>query len=59
MLTLPLSYRQSGRLARDIIEREWPELLEWPINQPIGATRLVLAARKAIRMGKRAWRSRR
>ncbi len=59
MLTLPLSYRRSGRLGWDIIEREWPELLEWPINQPIGVTRLVLAARKAIRLGKRAWRLRR
>lgn len=59
MLTLPLCYRRSGRLGRDIIEREWPELFEWPINQPIGATRFMLAARKAIRMGKRAWRTRR
>jgi hypothetical protein len=56
MLTLPAPYRRSGRLARDIILREWPELLEWPVNEPIGTTRLVLAAKKALHQGKRALR---
>lgn len=57
MLTLPVSYRRSGRLARDIIAREWPELLAWPINEPIGTMRLMMAARRAIYGGKAALRS--
>lgn len=56
MLTLPVAYRRAGRLARDIIAREWPALLDWPINEPIGATRLVLAAQRALHRGKKALR---
>ncbi len=56
MLTLPAPYRRSGRLSRDIVAREWPELLDWPINQPIGAMRLVLPAKRAIQKAKRALR---
>lgn len=56
MLTLPAQYRRSGRLGRDVIAREWPELLEWPINQPMGAARLLLAAKRAIQRGKIALR---
>jgi hypothetical protein len=49
MLMLPVSYRRSGRLPRDIIAREWPALLEWPINQPIGAIRVLYRLRKLKR----------
>ncbi len=56
MLALPVAYRRSGHLPRDIIAREWPELLGWPINQPIGSTRLLLGAKRAIHKGKVALR---
>jgi hypothetical protein len=52
MLALPGAYRRSGQLPRDVITREWPDLLAWPVNEPIGATRLLLAANRAIRKGK-------
>lgn len=60
MLTLPTPYRISGFLAcevthsggeppfmKAIIEREWPELLAWPFNEPTGFMHLTLAARRA------------
>jgi hypothetical protein len=56
MLTLPAEYRRSGRLPRDIIAREWPALLEWPINQPSGATRLLFGVKRAISKGARLLR---
>ena len=56
MLRLPTSYRRAGHLPRDIIAREWPALLEWPINQPIGATRLRLSVKKAIGKATLTWR---
>jgi len=48
MLTLPVSYRRSGRLPRDIIAREWPALLEWPMNQPTGLMSLRFRLNRAI-----------
>jgi hypothetical protein len=30
---------------REIISREWPELLEWPFNTPVGMTKVVLDAK--------------
>jgi hypothetical protein len=56
MLVLPAPYRRSGCLPRDVIAREWPELLEWPVNEAIGATRLELAAKKVVHRAKRALR---
>ena len=44
ILTLPPQYRRSGALARDVINREWPELLAWPFNEPIGFMHVSLAA---------------
>lgn len=32
MLSLPIEYRDAGRLAPDVITALWPELLELPIN---------------------------
>lgn len=49
MLRLPVDYRRAGQLPRDIIAREWPALLEWPINQAIGGTRLFFRLKKAMR----------
>ncbi len=56
MLTLPAPYRRAGRMARDVIAREWPELLEWPINEPIGATRLLFEAKRALHRTRQALR---
>lgn len=55
MLGLPASYRRAGRLPRDIIALEWPALLEWPINQPIGATRLWFRMKRAINRAGLRW----
>lgn len=57
MLTLPSSHRNSNDLlSLDIIAREWPELRDWPINQPIGAIWLLLLAKRAMRKGAMALR---
>jgi hypothetical protein len=49
MLRLPIDYRRTGNLQRDIIAREWPALLQWPFNEFVGAGRLEFRARKALR----------
>ena len=33
---LPMEYRQSGTMMKDIIRREWPELLAWPFQRAAG-----------------------
>jgi hypothetical protein len=47
ILALPRSYRWHGSLPIDIIRREWPELLEYPINTPLGIQRAWVAAEHA------------
>ncbi len=49
MLALPVSYRRSGNLQRDIIAREWPELLAWPFNQESGLRRVLGKAKRVSR----------
>lgn len=61
MMTLPTEYRiygfyscENGRsgsppFMKAIIEREWPELLEWPINDPFGYAKIVFDARWALK----------
>lgn len=52
MLRLPEAYRRAGTLPKDIIRREWPELLDWPVNEPMGLVRWLFAIRqpqKAVR----------
>jgi hypothetical protein len=34
---------------KEIIEREWPELLGWPFNKPIGLMHMSLAVRRSRR----------
>jgi hypothetical protein len=51
MLTLPLSYHLAGVFMRDVVAREWPELLEWPLNQPQGVHRLFLAVKRRLTRG--------
>lgn len=36
MLSLPADYRQDLRFERDVIESQWPELLRFPFNWPMG-----------------------
>ena len=40
ILALPRTYRWAGSLPIDIIRCEWPELLEYPINTPLGIQRV-------------------
>jgi hypothetical protein len=46
MLALPRSYRWDGSLLMDIIRLEWPDLLVYPINTPIGIQRAWVAAER-------------
>ncbi len=57
MLTLPAEYRLYNRrydklapFMEEVIKREWPELLEWPINGPTRDIRYALSARIAKRI---------
>jgi hypothetical protein len=34
---------------KEIIAREWPELMEWPVNRPFGTTKIVIEARSVLR----------
>jgi hypothetical protein len=36
LLSAPVADRVSGETYRGIIAASWPELLDWPINQPLG-----------------------
>lgn len=49
MVTLPADYRLSGTLMADVINAEWPDLLEWPFNKPVGFMNASLAIRRAPR----------
>jgi len=48
-LTLPTAYRRLGALNRDIIAREWPELLEFPFSKPFGLLYFSLVVRRTRR----------
>ena len=49
MLSLPIAFRAAELLGQRIIEREWPELLHYPINQARGLQRVSTGWRRAIR----------
>lgn len=49
MITLPDEYRLKAILMRDIIRREWPELLSWPFSQPVGWKKIVQSAHNALK----------
>jgi len=36
MLSLPADYRQDLRFEHDVIKNQWPELLQFPFNWPMG-----------------------
>jgi hypothetical protein len=48
-LCLPSDYLFRGHFPRDIVEREWPELLEVPFNEPVGWRRLLTKAGKNLK----------
>jgi hypothetical protein len=48
MLSLPQHYRREGRLHKDLVQLKWPELLEFPFNEPFGLLRLELQARRRL-----------
>jgi hypothetical protein len=49
MLSLPQDYRRERRLHRDLIQLKWPELLEFPFNEPFGLLKLELQAGRRLR----------
>jgi hypothetical protein len=50
MLSLPADYRQDLRFERDIIEKQWPELLQFPFNWPMGWRKLLLFMRRHTKL---------
>jgi len=54
MLSLPADYRRAGRLSKDLIRLKWPELLEFPFNEPLGLLKLERKARNCLAVAKRA-----
>lgn len=57
MLSLPTPVRGTDHLAREVMQREWPELLSYPINRPFGVQRIGPAWFKARRASTRASRA--
>ena len=53
MLSLPLDYRSEERLPIDLIRLKWPELLEFPFNEPLGLLKLERQARRCLAVAKR------
>lgn len=49
MLRLPTEYKRAARFSRDLIAREWPELLEIPFNTPPAALRLRRTMRRIVK----------
>jgi len=43
MLSLPSEYRRQSMLEKDLIANQWPELLRFPFNWPIGIKRYSYA----------------
>ena len=48
MLSLPQDYRREERLPEDLIRLKWPELLEFPFNEPVGLLKLEFQARRTL-----------
>jgi hypothetical protein len=45
MLSLPTNYRRENLLPVDIMKQEWPELLDFSINWPVGFRRVLHAVK--------------
>lgn len=48
MLNLPCNYRKEYRLPKDLIRLKWPELLEFPFNEPFGLLKLQSRTRRSL-----------
>ena len=48
MFSLPQEYRRERRLPRDLIQLKWPELLEFPFNEPFGLLKLEHQLRRSL-----------
>jgi len=57
MLSLPVEYRRQQRLPADLIRCRWPELLEFPFNEPVGLLRLQRNARHFLAIARKAVRN--
>jgi hypothetical protein len=49
MLSLPADYRRRLAFERDVITGEWPELLDYPFNWPMGVRRCVFFVSRRAR----------
>ena len=49
MLRLPADYKRREQLHKDIIAREWPELLSVPLNEDMGWRRVKNQVRRILR----------
>lgn len=58
MASLPEQTRRDETFNRDVIAREWPNLLEWPFNTPSARVRAAQFPSRAVRWARRV-RSRR
>jgi hypothetical protein len=54
MLSLPEDYRRQERLPKDLIRLKWPELLEFPFNEPFGLLKLEHLSRRGLRNARTA-----
>jgi len=50
MLTLPTPYRRQNSLENDLIGGEWPELLRFPFNWPLGVRKYLHFVRRRLRL---------
>ena len=57
MMSLPTDTRLRDEMTQMLIEREWPELLAYPFNQPQGLQRLKAIRFRALRFSARAHRA--
>jgi hypothetical protein len=48
MLSLPQDYRREERMPVDLVNLKWPELLEFPFNEPFGWLKFEARARRSL-----------
>ena len=48
MLSLPQDYRREERMPVDLIKLRWPELLEFPFNEPFGWLKFEAQTRRSL-----------
>ena len=50
MLSLPSEYKFKNRLNADVIQREWPDLLDLPFNRYVGPRNWLVNAKKVRKL---------